>query len=169
MSRADATALSLIDRHCPGITPIDLDKLAEQLGLLIVRQPADTDVHALLIRRTGKDAVGLNDTRPEVEQRFALAHAIGHHQLHARRELIIDVANRYRLGRLPSAPTDREEAEANRFAAALLIPELAVRRMAAEADFTIGAQLVDLLAPRFEVTRMVMACRLVWLGIIQDA
>jgi len=166
VTRADAAARALTDQYSPDVWPVDLDKVAGQLGLLIVRQPADADVHAMLIRRTGQEAVGLNDTRHQADQRFALAHAIGHHQLHARRELIIDVANRYRLGRLASVPTDPE---ANRFAAALLIPELVVRKMAAEADFTIGAQLVGLLAPRFEVSQVVMACRLMMLGIVLDA
>jgi Zn-dependent peptidase ImmA (M78 family) len=168
MSRADATARTLTDRFGLDTPAVDLDKLAGELGVLVVRQPADADVHAMLMRRNARDVVGLNERHPHDGQRYALAHALGHHQIHARRGLILDVANRYRLGRLASLPTDREEVEANRFAAALLIPEAMVRRMAAEADFETGQQLVDLLAPRFEVSRAVMGYRLMSLGIVMD-
>lgn len=168
MTRADATARALADRFRLDVTPIDLDKLAGELGVMVVRQPTETDVNGMLIRREGQDAIGLNDNHPHEAQRFALAHAIGHHQIHARRDLILDVANRYRLGKLASMPTDREEVEANRFAATLLAPEPIVRKMAAEADFQTARELVDLLAPRFEMTERAMSYRLMALGIAMD-
>ena len=46
--------------------------------------------------------------------------------------------------------------------------EEAVRRMAQEADFNTAAQLVDLLAPRLDVSRAVVGYRLMGLGIILD-
>lgn len=168
MSRADATARALVDRFRLDTLPVDFDKLAGELGVMVVRQPTDTDVNAMLIRRDGTDAIGVNDTRSSEAQRFALAHALGHHQIHRRRDLVLDVANRYRLGNLPSVPTDREEVEANRFAAALLAPEAMVRRMAAEADFRTSRQLVELLAPRFEVSVSVMSFWLMAIGIVMD-
>lgn len=168
MSRADVTARGLVDRFRLDTPPVDLDKLAGELGVMVVRQPAETDVNGMLIRRDGQDAIGLNDRHSHEAQRFALAHALGHHQIHARRDLIIDVANRYRLGKLGSVPTDREEMEANRFAAALLAPESIVRRMAAEADFQTGRQLVELLAPRFEMSHAAMSYRLMALGVVMD-
>lgn len=168
MSRADATARTLIDRFSLDAPLVDLDKLASELGVMVVRQAAEADVNAMLIRRDGQVAIGLNSTHPHEAQRFALAHAIGHHQIHARRDLILDVANRYQLGRVRSAPTDREEMEANRFAAALLAPEPIVRRMAAEADFQTARQLVELLAPRFEMSHGAMSYRLMALGIVMD-
>lgn len=168
MSRADATARTLADRFHLNTPQVDLDKVAAELGVAMIRQPAETDVNGMLIRRENQDVIGLNDAHAQESQRFSLAHLIGHHQIHRRRDLLLDVANRYRLGNVPSVPTDREEAEANRFAAALLTPEPIVRRMVAEADFQTAGQLVELLAPRFGVSHSVMSYRLMALGIVMD-
>lgn len=168
MSRADVTARTLTDQYALGALPVDVDKVAGELGIIVARKPVDSDVTGMLLRRDGQTIIGLNQTLPAEAQRFALAHAIGHHQIHASRPLMLDVGNRYQHGRFASLPTDREEAEANRFAAALLVPEQVVRPMAAEADFRTAGQLVDLLAPRFQVSQMVMGCRLMALGIVMD-
>lgn len=168
VSRADVTARALVERFALTTLPVDLDQVASELGLTVVRQPAETDVNGMLIRRGDQDVIGVNDHHPEEAQRFALAHLIGHHQIHQRRELILDVADRYRLGNMACVPLDREEAEANRFAVALLAPEPVVRRMAAEADFRTAQQLVDLLAPRFGMSHRVTGYWLMALGIVMD-
>ena len=168
MSRADATARTLAARFNLDAPPMDVDKIASELGVIVVRKPVDSTVNGMLLQRDGKVVIGLNDSRTHESQRFALAHLTGHFQIHHRRELILDVTNRYSLGNLMSAPTDREEVEANRFAAALLAPEPIVRKMAAEADFQTGRQLVELLAPRFEMSHGAMSYRLIALGIIMD-
>lgn len=168
VSRADAAARNVIDEHQIADLPIDVDGLARRLGILVIRQPGADELSGMLLRRDSQDAIGINPALNPEQQRFALAHLIGHHQLHRRRELILDTDARYSYGNLASLPTDREESEATRFAAALLAPEGAVRRAAAEADFRTAAQLVDLLAPRFELTVTAMTYRLMSLGIILD-
>ena len=100
------------------------------------------------------------------------AHQIGYtgiELMHGCAEGADTTVARHRLGNLASMPTDREEAEANRFAGGILVSEPVVRRMVAEADFDTSDQLVDLLTPRFGVTRTVMAYRLLSLGIITAA
>ncbi|MFJ9633859.1 ImmA/IrrE family metallo-endopeptidase [Streptomyces sp. NPDC101175] len=135
MSRADAAARTITDQTGPALGPVDVEVVAANLGLVVVRQVADASVDGMLIRRDGQVVIGLNDGRPVESQRLTLAHLIGHHQIHARRDLILDGIVRHVHSRLACIPTDREEMEANRFAMALLMPEGAVRRMAREADF----------------------------------
>lgn len=168
MARADAEARKLVDDYALTTLPVDLEKAAAEMGATVVPQPCPVELSGMLLRREGQNIVGLNADFEPPRQRFALAHLLGHLHLHPRRELILDTAARYSHGTLASLPTDCEEAEANRFAAALLIPEAVVRRMAVEADARTAAQLLDLLTPRFEVTRTVMAARLMNLGIIAD-
>jgi Zn-dependent peptidase ImmA (M78 family) len=168
MSRADVAARALIDRFGLDAPPVDLDKVATELGVIVVRKPVESTVNGMLMCRDNKVVVGLNEDRTPESRRFTLAHLLGHHQIHRRRELILDVVDRYGLGNLSSMPTDREEAEANRFASALLAPEPIVRRMAAEADFRTSRQLVELLAPRFEMTDGAMSYWLMALGIVMD-
>lgn len=167
MSRADVAARALLDQSDPG-APIDLDKLAVDLGALVVRQEIDPEVSGMLLRREGQIVIGLNSQRTSVDQRFILAHLIGHLQMHRRRDLILDMPTRYRHGQLAALPTDREEAEANRFAGALLAPEPEVRRAAADAGCSTGAELVDVLADRFGLSCAVMGYRLMTLGVVMD-
>jgi len=167
VSRADVAAREVVGEAGVEL-PVDPEKVASDLGAIVVHEPSSAPLHGMLIRRDGWLAVGVNSDQPATAQRFALAHLVGHLKLHARRDLLLDVPNRYTYRNLASMPTDREEAEANRFAGALLMPESVVRRMAREADFDTAAQLVDLLAPRFEVSRAVMGYRLMSLGIILD-
>jgi Zn-dependent peptidase ImmA (M78 family) len=136
---------------------------------MVIRERGAAELSGMLLRRDGQPAIGLNPERPETSQRFALAHLVGHFHLHRGRELILDTVARYSYGNLASMPTDREEAEANRFAGVLLAPESAVRRLAAEAQFDTAAQLVGILAGRFELSPAVMGYRLMSLGVIVDA
>jgi Zn-dependent peptidase ImmA (M78 family) len=168
MARADAAARGLIDEYGLTSLPVDPERVATSLGATVVRQPGPVELSGMLLRRDGTVAIGLNSELAPARQRFALAHLVGHLHLHRGRPLILDTAARYSHPNLPSMPTDREEAEANRFAGALLAPEAVVRRMAQEAHFRTAAQLVDLLAPRFELTRAAMAYRLMSLGVIVD-
>ena len=169
MARGEVAARNLIDEHQLTALPIDPEKVAASLGAVVIRQPGPVELSGMLLRRDGQDVIGIRAGLEPPRQRFTLAHLVGHLHLHARRDLILDTAARYSHPNLASMPTDREEAEANRFAAALLVPEGTVRRMAVEADARTADQLVDLLTPRFEVTRTAMAARLLNLGIINGA
>jgi Zn-dependent peptidase ImmA (M78 family) len=154
--------------HQLASAPVDPEPIAVHLGAIVVRKPNEADVTGMLLRRDGQIVIGLNANLDQRRQRFALAHLVGHLHLHARRDLILDTVARHACGNLGSMPTDREEAEANRFAMALLAPEETVRRMAVEVDFRTAAELVELLAPRFDLNRTAMAVRLMGLGIILD-
>ena len=169
MARGETAARNLLDEYQLTSLPIDPEKVTASLGAVVIRQPGPVELSGMLLRRDGQDVIGVRAELDPHRQRFTVAHLVGHLHLHARRDLILDTATRYSHPNLPSMPTDREEAEANRFAAALLVPEGIVRRMAIEADARTAGQLLDLLAPRFEVTRTVMAARLMGLGIINDA
>jgi Zn-dependent peptidase ImmA (M78 family) len=168
MSRADAAARGLAEEQENTGLPVDLEKVARNLGGTVVRESSSGPLYGMLVRRDGQLIIGVNSDQPPTAQRFALAHLLGHLKLHRGRDLLIDVPTRYAYDNLVSMPTDREEAEANRFAGALLMPEGAVRRMAREADFDTAEQLVDLLAPRFKVSTPVMGYRLMSLGIVLD-
>lgn len=168
MARGEAEARSLLADCGLNDLPIDPEPVAMKLGAAVIRQPSPAELSGMLLRRDGQAVIGLNDTLPPARQRFALAHLVGHLHLHRQRDLLLDTVERHALGNLASLPTDREEAEANRVALELLAPEAAVRHAAIEADFRTAAQLVDLLAPRFDLMQSAMAARLMGLGIILD-
>lgn len=169
MARSDAAARTLLLQFGIDEAPIDPMLLARELGVRVVPQDMPDDVSGMLLRRGDEQVIGVNQKHPPNRQRFTVAHELGHLQLHRGRPLILDTATRVNFrDAVSSMATDREEMEANRFAAALLAPEAMVRRAAREAEFRTANELVEHMAGRFGVSKMAMNYRLVNLGIIAD-
>ncbi|MFE1037000.1 ImmA/IrrE family metallo-endopeptidase [Streptomyces sp. NPDC058807] len=169
MARSDAAAKALLAQFGLDKEPIDPVLLAEKLGVLVVPQQMPDDVSGMLLRRGDERVIGMNEKHHVNRRRFTVAHELGHLQLHRGRPLILDTDTRVNFrDTVSSMATDREEMEANRFAAALLAPESLVRRAAREAEFRTAQQLVQLMAKRFRMSDMAMNYRLINLGVIAD-
>ncbi|MGW1786468.1 ImmA/IrrE family metallo-endopeptidase [Streptomyces sp. NPDC002143] len=86
----------------------------------------------------------VNQTHSHERRRFTVAHELAHLRLHRGRPLILDTDTRvnYR-NTVSSMATDREEIEANRFAAALLAPETLVRDAVHQISFRTVDELVS--------------------------
>lgn len=169
MAKADAEAARLLERF--GITEPEIDPtvLAEKLDVLVVPQEMADDVSGMLLRRGEEKVIGVNQGHARVRRRFTVAHELGHLLLHRGRPLILDAGTRVNFrDSVSSLATDREEMEANRFAAALLAPEAMVRRAAREAQRATVEELVADLAGRFGMSGTAMNYRLLNLGIISD-
>jgi Zn-dependent peptidase ImmA (M78 family) len=169
MARSDAAAKTLLTQFGIDEAPIDPVLIAEKLGVLVVPQDMPDDVSGMLLRRGDEQVIGVNQKHHENRRRFTVAHELGHLRLHRGRPLILDTDTRVNFrDTVSSMATDREEMEANRFAAALLAPEPMVRRAAREAEFRTAQQLVLIMARHFEMSEMAMNYRLINLGIIAD-
>ncbi|BFV58383.1 hypothetical protein KCMC57_up34870 [Kitasatospora sp. CMC57] len=167
MARADAAAKALLEKFSVIRPPIDPYRLAEQLGATVVPQKLAPDVSGMLLRNDGQQVIGVNGTHAKNRRKFTVAHELGHLLLHRGRPLILDTDLRinYRDA-ISGMATDREEIEANRFAAALLAPEEMVRASAAKASALSADELVDVLAGEFEISAQAMSFRLMNLGFI---
>lgn len=168
MARADDAAARLI-KEC-GVTaaPVPVEEIARNKHADVVRQRfPDGDVSGMLLREPTHVVIGVNSAHSLGRQRFTIAHELGHLELHRGRRLILDVPVRvdYR-DRTSSLATDREEIEANRFAASLLMPEALVMSAAREAGSRNLEDHVSLLAKRFQVSTEAMSYRLINLGLI---
>jgi Zn-dependent peptidase ImmA (M78 family) len=169
MARSDAAAKTLLMQFGIAEAPIDPVLIAEKLGVLVVPQDMPDDVSGMLLRRGDEQVIGVNQKHHKNRRRFTVAHELGHLRLHRGRPLILDTDTRVNFrDTVSSMATDREEMEANRFAAALLAPESMVRRAAREAEFRTAQELVLIMARRFEMSEMAMNYRLINLGIIAD-
>lgn len=127
--RADLAAARLLAEHGVIQPPVDVEALAMASGVAVVHRPfVDGDVSGMLFRGETKDIIGVNSSHSVQRQRFTIAHELGHRALHPGRELILDVPVRINFrDKTSSAATDREEIEANAYAAALLMPEQMIR------------------------------------------
>ncbi|MEU0691489.1 ImmA/IrrE family metallo-endopeptidase [Streptomyces uncialis] len=167
MAKADIEARALLREFRIDAPPVNPFELARALGVLVVPQRMDDDVSGMLLRKDGRCVIGVNESHSRERQRFTVAHELGHLRLHEGRPLILDTDARvnYR-NTVSSMATDREEIDANRFAAALLAPESMVRQAAQGISFRTTDDLVRVLANQFQLSEMAMTYRLMNLGIV---
>jgi len=111
----------------------------------------------------------VNSAQHENRQRFTIAHEIGHFFLHkrARRHFDEDFRIDYRNS-ISAEATERDEIEANRCAAALLMPETFLRKglLRIEADESEADYVIQTLSIRYKVSRRAAELRLLNLGLI---
>lgn len=100
--------------------PVSVGGIADRLGLDVYSITLDPNISGS-IRRIGaaKYEIQVNDTDAPVRQRFTVCHEIAHYLLH-RSHIDADGIEDNILYR--SQLSNTQEAEANRFAAALLLP-----------------------------------------------
>ena len=142
--------------------PVLTVPIAKALGLRVYRLASlPTNVAAILRPdpETGSHGIYVNANQPEEERRFTIAHEIGHHVLHSNLigpGIVEDVL--LRSERLSTTV----EAQANQFAANLLMPRHLLEQARGEGIVTITD-----LAREFRVTRDAMSVRL--LGVAYTA
>jgi len=170
LTKADSEAADLLRKSGIKKPPVDVERLAEDLGAKVTLEGLDQEVSGALYRLPERLVIAVNRDHSLTRQRFTIAHEIGHLLLHQGRPLIVDHVVRARVSlrdSRSSLATEREEIQANRFAANLLMP----------ADFIhacIGKELrrkldetktIDGLARMFGVSAQAMEFRLANLGL----
>ncbi len=170
MSRVDRLAAEILQQAGILDAPVDVEQIARMVGAPVIFEPLEDEVSGMLYRRDNAATIAVNSRHARVRQRFTIAHEIGHHQLHKGREVIVDHMVRARVNfrdLTSSQATDREEIEANRFAAALLMPGDWVAELLGHTipQARSTTRVVELLADRFEVSRQAMENRLINLGL----
>jgi Zn-dependent peptidase ImmA (M78 family) len=164
--------------------PISLENVAENLGIEIEGLPLGEGVSGVLVIEEGKGHIGFNSNHAPVRQRFTIAHEIGHFWLHAKnrdlfsvddnQKLFIDNNDNFKVYLRDSKSESGEnnaEVEANRFAAAILMPKELVEN---EISKLSGLDLSDekdmaRLAAIFKVSNQAMTIRLGTLGLLDQS
>lgn len=123
-------------RQAKSTYPVDVDKLAQSLGISVVYVDMHKEVSGALVRKGDLYVITINKRHPRTRQRFTLAHELGHYIHH--RPIIGDGVNDSKTYR--TTDSDRHynprilpehETEANQFAASLLMPMDIVERLRA--------------------------------------
>lgn len=156
LRRSRAAARDILDHFRVAKPPIDPMQLATALGVDVSPMSAGTvtepSVDGYLDFNEGAPFIRYNPGKSLTRQRFTVAHEIGHLMLHPLERKYRDVLSNPRQG--------YEEAQANRFAAQLLMPSAMVRAHAPYLD-EIG------LAKAFGVSLEAMRYRLRQLGVTE--
>jgi Zn-dependent peptidase ImmA (M78 family) len=167
MARADVAAWQLLEDLGIAEPPVRPDEVAQSRGAVVLYQRMAMDVSGVLLREGSQRVIGVNKDHAAVRQRFTIAHELGHLELHRGRPLILDTAVRINFRDTVSGlATDREEVEANRFAAALLMPERMIMQQFGGAPVGDPDDLIAHLARRFHVSVAAMTNRLANLSLI---
>lgn len=155
-------------RRCPALelsiigdlfesSPVKVGEIASRLGISVVGKTMNSEISGLIRRGPEGFVIEVNNTDVGVRQRFTVCHELSHYLLH--RELIDnDGITDSILFR--SKLSNKLEVEANRLAAAMLIPWNLVNKWHKEIfnDVTSIAN-IDAIANHFKASRLAVGFR----------
>lgn len=151
--------------------PVPIEAIARRLGVDLTYEAYEGDVSGMIYRYDDHAVIGVNSSHAPTRQRFTVAHEIGHYVMHAGQPMFVDrFATRVNWR---NGDSNKEEIEANQFAAELLMPRELVTREVERAltkRRTIDAQMLAAeLARLFDVSQQAMEYRLANLGVLDPA
>ncbi|HEX7027757.1 MAG TPA: ImmA/IrrE family metallo-endopeptidase [Gammaproteobacteria bacterium] len=162
----NAKVRQLLDGHSVNSAPVDVYRIIKDEGINLSLEEMEDDHSGVLLVENGIAAIAVNSTHHPHRQRFSAAHELGHFILHSRGRDRLFVDKAYRRSQVSSSGTDKDEIEANRFAAALLMPEDLIRGYIGNEPIT--DMDIAKLALKFQVSEQAMTLRLVNLGLIES-
>jgi len=163
------------------VTPIDVNGIAETLGIQVSGRPMEDQASGMLVVNGNVSHIIYNSNHHPNRQRFTVAHEIGHFVLHhtpSVDRLFVDqkfaVYKRAGASNAPeylgfdSATTPSEEREANQFASALLMPKSRLQKYLEDRQLTMLDDYdLTALARTFGVSEQAMTLRATRLNLIQ--
>ena len=160
-----AEAKAVLARYWNGRIPVDVELIARQMGVKvealdpIAAGGSLSGISGEIELLEDQPVVRVNAADPQTRRRFTIAHELGHLMLGhlADGKKFRDPSKNYTLGNY-----DPKERDANYFAAALLMPDDAVRAYAAGMETPSATTL----AKAFGVSKAAMGIKLKMLGII---
>lgn len=160
--------------------PVDLSRVVSAFNATLRYEELEPQVSGALIAKGHECHVIVNAGHHPNRQRFTIAHELGHLRLHHRDvdRLFIDTEMRIyqRVGQAGAAhyeapgstTTPREEREANRFAAALLMPAPLLQHAALQRNLLDELDIASM-AKMFAVSEQAMSIRLLQLRVVESA
>jgi len=155
LQHIEALAENILLKSGQREAPVDVEKIAEKVGLKIIAFEFANSISAVLKKR--KLVIGVNKNHSSLRQHFSIAHELGHfllgHDLGVNEDDFVDDTFD------KSLPIERE---ANIFAAMLLMPKKWVEKSVKEKGME-----VPRLAREFKVSEQAMTIRLLELNLIK--
>ncbi|KKR21568.1 MAG: hypothetical protein UT48_C0006G0020 [Parcubacteria group bacterium GW2011_GWE2_39_37] len=120
------SAEKILSKHKITKAPVNIEKIAESMGIDVAKIKFSTDEISGAIKMRGKEGrpvIAVNQDHCAERQRFTIAHEIGHFVLHSIDNLHVDSNSVYfRDSNALHTTTNVKEVQANQFAAELLMP-----------------------------------------------
>jgi Zn-dependent peptidase ImmA (M78 family) len=156
---------------------VDIKAVAAKYNIDVIEHNFNTNpfsedsVSGTLVIKGDKKTIGVDTSHVPIRKRFTIAHELGHFFLgHGKKDgIMLDTFTLYR-NNISKEGTQKQEIEANAFAAALLMPKTEVSKMLekyyAQYGETNVAKIIEVMASYFDVSQISMAIRLNRLGLI---
>jgi len=172
ISKADQLAEEILRKTGTYRVPVPVEIVAHRLNLTTEASPPGDNVSGILVVENDRGAISYNSSHARVRQRFTVAHEIAHYILHLKKnrrsQLFIDQFVIFRRDANSSTGNDKEEREANRFGAALVMPLTLVRKEIKKHAIDLDDEdALVLPARRFRVSTVAMTYRLNTLGLLR--
>lgn len=129
--------------------PVDVHRIAEELGFEVISFDFPKSIAGVTFIEQGVKSIGVNAKDPPTRQRFSIAHELGHY-LHGH-EAFDDSKVHVEENRGLLNSHNRQEQEANEFAAELLMPLFLLRQDITGPDLDVSE-----LAQRYQVSEQAM-------------
>lgn len=162
LPRAGNAARRLLRKNKVIEPPVPVENIAINEGIRVVYHELEDEVSGLLVYENDTALIGVNVKHPEVRQRFTIAHELGHYMLHRDKPAVFidDKLVHFRSDR-PAHDFDPREAEANHFAATILLPRNFLREDLEETPIDVlDDRAVRALAHRYQVSAQALTIRL---------
>lgn len=153
-ANANTLAREVLKKYWDRKVPVDPIAISEAMGAKVIADPTLGHISGQFNLTDQGPVIRFNPDEPMVRRRFTVAHECGHY--------VLSHGNEFRdaLKDFLSSNFDPKEVGANRFAAAILMPEEAIKHFIQVEDISD----VKKLASRFEVSEAAMTYRLKNLG-----
>lgn len=161
-----AEAQKILDAVGVISAPTPVERIAKSLGAQIRFSPLDDELSGMIYIKDDVPIIGVNALHHPNRQRFTIGHEIGHLVMH-RHQLsnVVHVDKQFPIALMrdqsSSTGTELMEIQANKFAAALLMPAEIFKKELSSLSYDIDDYgPLDALAKRFKVSRSAIEFRI---------
>lgn len=146
--------------------PVRVFDVARAVGTTLRIGPLPSELSGFLLREGKSAIIGVNNLHPRTRQNFTIAHELGHLRLHPDSSFVDRKLSFYTRDSRSGKAIDQREIDANRFAAALLMPERLLRPHIHGKNVDLGDEnLLESIARKFQVSTQALTFRLINLGV----
>jgi len=164
-SEIEAFARQTLKDHNMYSIPVDPVLLANKLGIRVSNAVfSDPTISGMIAKRGENSSLLVNDNDTSYRKRFSIAHELGHGLLHLHSddgEFVDNEIDLFRTEVVDMEENQRQEIEANQFAAALLMDAELVK------EYWPIFKTLDAMVEAFKVSEAAMGIRLSSLGLIK--
>jgi len=145
--------------------PVPVERIVKARGIVLQYAPLADELSGMAYIRDGVGIIGVNALHHPNRQRFTIAHELAHHELHSEQllqEVHVDKAFRVMMrDDLAAQGSDRQEIQANAFAAELLMPQEFLKDLVDPAGLDLDDDdRLEALARKFRVSTSALRYRL---------